>query len=100
MGRNRMLKNKTVPKRKALEKLSEQLDLPGLELANAHIEMFGNSEVIVDGCKGVLEYDDGVIRLNAGRNIIRFTGSDLTIKTLTVDQAIIQGNILSIDFST
>lgn len=46
-----------------------------------------------------MEYDEGIIRLNLGKNIVRFTGTGLSIRTLTLEQAIITGNILSIDFS-
>ena len=65
----------------------------------SHMELSGNREAIVEGCKGVVEYDEGIIRLNLGKNIVRFTGTGLSIRTLTLEQAIITGNILSIDFS-
>lgn len=83
------------------EKIEEELEFPRTAIASAvHIELCGNREAIVDGCKGVLEYDDTVIRLNTGKLVVRFTGSDLCINTYNMDTAIIQGNILSIDYSS
>ena len=75
------------------EKLTQELR------SVSHMELSGNREAIVEGCKGVVEYDEGIIRLNLGKNIVRFTGTGLSIRTLTLEQAIITGNILSIDFS-
>lgn len=80
-------------------KVARLLELPAAALPNmAHIELLGNREAIVDGCKGVLEYDENVVRLHTGKITLRFTGSDLSIKSLTADQAIIEGIILNIEF--
>lgn len=85
----------------AREKLTQELEIPQAALRGvSHMELSGNREAIVEGCKGVVEYDEGVIRLNLGKNIVRFMGTELSIRTLTLEQAIITGNILSIDFST
>lgn len=84
---------------RAAERIGEELDLPKIVMPDvAHIELSGNREAIIDGCKGVLDYDDQSIRLNTGRTIVRFTGSDLTMRALTLEQAVISGTILSIDF--
>ena len=82
------------------EKLTQELEIPQAALRGvSHMELSGNREAIIEGCKGVVEYDEGIIRLNLGKNIVRFTGTGLSIRTLTLEQAIITGNILSIDFS-
>jgi len=82
------------------ERLSDELELPKNVMPGVvHIELNGNKEAVVDGCRGVLEYDENVIRLNTGRLIVRFTGSCLMIKTLSLNQALVCGNIMSIDFT-
>ena len=53
---------------------------------------------MVDGCKSVMEYDDTVIKLNLGKNSVKFTGCELTIKSLSLEQAMIEGTILSMEF--
>lgn len=83
-----------------IERVGDELDFPaGAMPGTAHIEISGNREVIVEGCKGVLEYDEKTIRLNTGKLILRLEGSELTISALQAEQAIIRGNILSLDFS-
>jgi len=83
------------------ERLGSELEMPKTSLpGTVHIELSGNREAIVDGCRGVVEYSENVIRLNTGKLIVRFTGSGLMIKTLQLNQAIICGNILSLDYTS
>ncbi|MCL2507753.1 MAG: YabP/YqfC family sporulation protein [Oscillospiraceae bacterium] len=83
------------------ERLGEELEMPKTSLpGTVHIEMSGNREAVVDGCRGVVEYNENVIRLNTGKLIVRFTGSCLMIRTLQLNQAIVCGNILSVDFTS
>lgn len=84
---------------KILEKLTTNLDLPPSALPGlAHIEAEGNREIIIDGCKGVLEYGDTSICLNTGRLRVRLRGCDLTITALQNGQAIVKGIIACIEF--
>ena len=82
------------------ERLSDEFELPKNVMPGVvHIEMNGNKEAVVDGVRGVLEYDENVIRLNTGKLIVRFTGSRLMIKTLSLNQALVCGSIMSVDFT-
>ena len=54
----------------------------------------------MEGCKGILEYDEDIIRLNLGKFILRLTGRDLSLCTLTEDTAVVEGYLLSIEFLT
>jgi len=75
------------------------LELPAdLLLGMAHFELSGNREVIIDGCRAILEYDENLIRLNAGKLSVRFTGRGLTIRNLKRDSVIIEGFIVSVEF--
>ncbi|MDR1564389.1 MAG: YabP/YqfC family sporulation protein [Oscillospiraceae bacterium] len=64
----------------------------------ARIEFSGNREVIVEGCKGILEYDDTTIRLNLGRESVRFLGKGLSIGAMSGKIAVIEGYINSMEF--
>lgn len=86
---------------KPVEKLVSAFDLPKTVLPGmANIELSGNREAIVDGCGGIVQYDDEVIKLSAGKLVVCFYGNRLTIRTLTTDQAVIEGEIVSIQFLT
>lgn len=75
------------------------LDIPEIARRDVpHIEMQGNREVLVDGCRGVLEYTSDQIKINAGSCVIRFCGGDLTIRAYSENQTEINGEILQIDF--
>lgn len=83
--------------------MSRKMNLRGLTASMnmpSHMEINGNTEVIVEGCGGVLEYDVDVVRIRAGRQIVRFTGRGLVIKCLTADSLVVTGFITGIEFMT
>ena len=75
------------------------LELPGGTLSGeARIEMTGNRRAVVESCRGILEYEEGVIRLNTGSGIVRFMGRDLGLSCLTEDSAVVTGFFLAVEF--
>ncbi len=83
----------------ALENLGSALEMPaGTLTKGAQVVLSSNKEAMVEGCKGVLEYSEELIRLSTGSSIIRFMGRDLEIKSLSPGQAVIKGFILSVEF--
>ncbi|MCD7723587.1 MAG: YabP/YqfC family sporulation protein [Clostridiales bacterium] len=77
-----------------------QTDFP-LEYYNGtgHIEIIGNRECVVDGLKSILEYSSEKIKLNIGRRTVTFLGSALHIGSFTGDGAVIEGEIMTMEFS-
>ena len=89
------------PKKDLAYQLESAFQLPGGSLSgSARFEMCGNREVIIEGCRGVLEYDENVVRINTGKMITCFFGRGLTRKCLTTDSLIVEGFITSIEFIT
>ena len=64
----------------------------------AHMEVSGNHEVVLEGCGGIIEYTDDVVRVKTGKSITKFNGKNLEIKCIQIDSLIIQGFITSIEF--
>ncbi len=62
------------------------------------LEMNGN-ECLVDGLKSVVEYSGDKIVISLGKKTITFFGDDLHINSFTREGAVIQGNIISMEFS-
>ena len=62
------------------------------------IELIGNREATVDGCRGVAEYGDAAIRLNISGGSICFFGTDLQITCLYSNEATIKGFICNVEF--
>lgn len=84
-----------------LRKLTGMLDIPPSALSGIpQIELAGNREAIIDGCQGILEYDDNIIKLTTGKMSVKFTGRGLQLKVLTHDSAVIEGFISNIEFIT
>lgn len=63
------------------------------------IEMNG-SECLVDGLQSIVEYSNDKITLSLGSQIITFFGDDLHINSFTREGAVVEGNIISMEFSS
>lgn len=82
------------------EKLQDTLEIPQTASSGtAQIELSGNREALIDGCRGVLQVEDTVIRLSAGQLVLRFTGQDLRIRVMQTDRMQITGVFAAIDFT-
>ena len=68
-------------------------------LSQVRGELLGNRQAVVEGCRGIIEYSDSCIRLSTPRLILKFTGTGLEIKALTDTSAIVEGTILSVEYS-
>jgi sporulation protein YqfC len=66
--------------------------------AKSRIEICGNREAVIEGCCGILEYGDGVVRIRTQERIVRFTGRGLVIRCMTEDALVVTGYILQIEF--
>ncbi len=57
------------------------LDMSELTM-QAHMELNGNREAVVEGCGGVLEYDDTVVRVRIPGQVVRFSFQPPTLSDL------------------
>ena len=79
--------------------LAKILDVPeNMFDSYSQIVLSGSREAVLDGCQGVVEYEDDFIKLKLGRQMVKFTGKDLQIKCMTGENVIIDGRILSVEF--
>ncbi len=92
-------KNKGVKKIGIKEKVTEILELPKEIVLNMpKLTMLGNGDLIVENYKGILQYDEGVIRLNTTSGIIQVKGTNIYIKEITLESIMIFGEIQSLEF--
>ena len=90
-----------VPTEAPAPRLGALLEIPSSSLGGIpQMEIAGNREAVIDGCQGILEYDENVVKLTTGKMSIRFFGRGLQIKVLTHDSAVVTGFITNIDFIT
>ena len=69
-------------------------------LSPVHFEINSNKEVIIEGCKNILQYDENIVRISVKGMAVSFLGRNLEIKCLTTDSLIVQGFITSVEFIT
>ena len=62
------------------------------------IQCLGNREMMVEGNKGILQYQENEIRLNLGNGQLSIKGENLNIPSLERNFVQIQGRILEIEF--
>lgn len=75
-------------------------DVPaGCFTGRPHIELYGCSACVVDGLESVLEYSDSKICVAAGKKRVTFRGSDLHIDSFTPLGAVVEGMIVSLEYS-
>lgn len=63
------------------------------------IEFYGTDECVVDGLKSIIKYSADEIILNVGRVAVKFLGSDLHINSFSPEGAVVNGLIMSMEFS-
>ncbi len=68
--------------------------LPGV----FHMEVLGNLEMVLQGCQGILSYDNKSVCIATAKMPVRFWGENLTIQSMTGHQFILRGPIRSIEF--
>ena len=69
-------------------------------LGRLHMEISGNREVILEGNRGILEYNDNSIKLSTGKMILAFSGRGMHIKCMNDSELVIHGFITSIEYIT
>lgn len=66
------------------------------ELIMPHIELCSDCKAIIDGCKGILEYNNCFVKLNCKTKIVCFSGKNLCITALCMEQITVSGTICEI----
>lgn len=62
------------------------------------IEIVSNSEMLIDGCTGILDYSDDYIKLKLKRKCVLIFGSDLSVLSFEDERIKIGGVLLSLEF--
>ena len=65
----------------------------------AMISITGNRCAVVDGCDGVMDYDEERVILRTGRLTVCISGRGLRLASLTENSAVIQGTIAAVEYT-
>ncbi len=69
------------------------------KLLTPQIEMLSNKELNLDGCKGIIEYNDVYIRIKVSSGEITVTGVSLNIPVFEGPTITVSGDIKSVEFN-
>ena len=67
---------------------------------SSHLEITDNSSCVIDGLKGIASYSSDKIKVNLGKFCVTFFGDNLFINAFSLDGAIIEGTIVSLEFES
>ena len=83
-----MAKNTT---ERRFNRFSYNNDLPDTSIIS-------NKEACISGIKGITEYTRDLVRLNCGSLLLTIKGKRLNMTALSVEEVIIRGELLSVEF--
>jgi len=63
------------------------------------IDNTSNNEALISGSRGILEYNEERVKINCGNLIVGFCGNSLGITSLCVDEVLVTGEFIRIDFT-
>ncbi|MEE1320807.1 MAG: YabP/YqfC family sporulation protein [Acutalibacteraceae bacterium] len=64
-----------------------------------NIDITSNNEALINGSRGIIEYNEEKVKINCGNHIVSFYGNGLGITSLCVDEVLITGELIRIDFA-
>ncbi|NLI37919.1 MAG: sporulation protein YqfC [Clostridiaceae bacterium] len=81
------------------EKLAKLFELPPDLFGNRpKVTAVGRGEVLIENFKGIMDFEEGMVRINTNNGVIKITGSGITIREITSEAIIIGGKISNIDY--
>lgn len=63
------------------------------------IELVSNKEAMIEGCSGIVEYNDTLVTVNCKKITVSIEGTDINLKTLASDIIEVTGTFSNISFS-
>ena len=75
------------------------LDLPfEVFTGTPYIEIRGDEEVVISGCKNILEFQDDILRINCGKLTLRVAGNGLTLTNMSENRLVVAGKICEVSY--
>ena len=68
------------------------------KINGVYMNVCGNREVIFEGSRGIVEYNENSIKINTGKYIVAFSGRGLHIRCMNEFSLVIAGFITSIEY--
>lgn len=69
-------------------------------LISSQIELSGNHHALIQGAKGILEYNEEYVKIKLVEQDVCFYGEKLSIESLTQDSMELKGKISRLEYSS
>ena len=93
MLNNQGKKNKKFSVQNLKRKIAEELEIPSEVVTDVpKLTAVGRNELLVENYMGIIEYQNGLLRVNTTNGIINITGENLLIKEITSEEIIVKGD--------
>lgn len=63
------------------------------------VELISNKAAVIEGCEGIVEYNDSSVSINCRKISLTFEGIDINLKALSSDIVEVSGSFTAITFS-
>ena len=84
---------------KFIKTLEKETDMPLVSLADLpFIEITGNNHIELDGIRKIIESNKETIKISFKKDVVIFSGDNLSIRNFCGKTAIIEGDISIISF--
>lgn len=79
--------------------IADLLELPrDIVLDLPRVTFVGNLQLYIENYKGIIEYSDGLIRIKTKPGTLIVTGNGLTIRSIIMEEIIIEGRVDKVEF--
>lgn len=72
--------------------------LGGEIIGSTHTEIYSNKKLIIEGCFGIVDYQENYIKLKLKKGFLTLTGNDFLILSFDEEKIDIKGNLITIEF--
>lgn len=67
-------------------------------IRGAHTEIFSNKKLIIEGCQGIVDYQNDYLKLKLKKGFLNIMGTDFLITSFEEEKIVVNGNIISVEF--
>ena len=86
-------------KRASLQSIAGLFEIPqDIILDLPRITLLGNRQVLIENHKGIIEYNDALVRIKLSKGELIISGSEFTLGNLQEEQILVEGLVAGIKY--
>lgn len=94
----RKLKIESLRKKEKWNLLARENKLEKQLLIGPRIELIANKQIVVEGCLGVLEYNENYLKLRLSSAVLILQGEDFDVVSFSDQSILVKGKLNSLEF--